>query len=271
MKNTKFSFNRAWLLLTALLMSALVVVSFTSCKSDDDDDDEVHYALYPVELSADDPVSGVYSTTAYSNWGAEIAFIFRSSIAYATACSADSLSSVDGLKENTDYVKVTIDDYSNNPTVSKKDLYFNLKDSNKVYVVYNLLSGADSSDGISDSELDKHSGVILFQAKYSPWKSPTVGCWYGVKFQFLTKDGEIPTSVNKDSVFSDTKIYIEGAAGDAYKNITTLDEAVEKFAFNNADCFNTTYWTSSSSGADKTGRAVSSVIVPTKNIFSKVE
>lgn len=37
MKNTKFSFNRAWLVLIALLMSALVAVSFTSCKSDDDD------------------------------------------------------------------------------------------------------------------------------------------------------------------------------------------------------------------------------------------
>lgn len=37
MKTTKFSFNRAWLVLTALLMSALVAVSFTSCKSDDDD------------------------------------------------------------------------------------------------------------------------------------------------------------------------------------------------------------------------------------------
>ena len=264
MKNTKFSFNRAWLVLTALLMSALVAVSFTSCKSDDDDDDSIHYSLYPVELSADDPVSGVYSGSAGS-------YIFRSSIVYAAASSAANISSVDGLEENIDYVKVTIDDYSNYTNVSKKDLYFNLKDSNKVYVVYNLLSGADSSDGISDSELDKHSGVILFQAKYSPYGIPSVGCWYGVKFQFLTKDGEIPTSLNKDSVFSDTKIYIEGAAGDAYKNITTLDEAVEKFAFNNADCFYTTYWPSSSSGADKTGRAVSSSIVPTKNVFSKVE
>ena len=264
MKNTKFSFNRAWLVLTALLMSALVAVSFTSCKSDDDDDDSIHYSLYPVELSADDPVSGVYSTTAYSNYGAEIAFILRPSIVYATASSCAALDSIDGLTENTDYIK--------NPNNYDSEVkYFNLKDSNKVYVVYNLLSGADSSDGISDSELDKHSGVILFQAKYSPYGIPSVGCWYGVKFQFLTKDGEIPTSVNKDYVFSDTKIYIEGAAGDAYKNITTLDEAVEKFAFNNADCFNTTYWTSSSSGADKTGRTVSSSIVPTKNVFSKVE
>ena len=245
-------------------MSALVAVSFTSCKSDDDDDDSIHYSLYPVELSADAPVSGVYSTTAYSNWGVEIAFILRPSIAYATASSCAALNSIDGLTENSDYIK-------NPNTYDQKVKYLNLKDSNKVYVVYNLLSGADSSDGISDSELDKHSGVILFQAKYSPWGTPTVGCWYGVKFQFLTKNGEIPTSVNKDSVFSDTKIYIEGAAGDAYKNITTLDEAVEKFAFNNADCFNTTYWTSSSSGADKTGRAVSSSIVPTKNVFSKVE
>ncbi len=264
MKTTKFNFNRAWLVLTALLMSALVAVSFTSCKSDDDDDDSIHYSLYPVELSADAPVSGVYSTTAYSNWGVEIAFILRPSIAYATASSCAALNSIDGLTENSDYIK-------NPNTYDQKVKYLNLKDSNKVYVVYNLLSGADSSDGISDSELDKHSGVILFQAKYSPWGTPTVGCWYGVKFQFLTKNGEIPTSVNKDSVFSDTKIYIEGAAGDAYKNITTLDEAVEKFAFNNADCFNTTYWTSSSSGADKTGRAVSSSIVPTKNVFSKVE
>lgn len=263
MKNTKFSFNRAWLVLTALLMSALVAVSFTSCKSDGDDDDSIHYSLYPVELSADDPVSGVYSTTAYSG-GAEIAFILRPSIAYATASSCAALNSIDGLTENSDYIK-------NPNTYDSEVKYLNLKDSNKVYVVYNLLSGADSSDGISDSELDKHSGVILFQAKYSPYGTPSVGCWYGVKFQFLTKDGEIPTSVNKDSVFSDTKIYIEGAAGDAYKNITTLDEAVEKFAFNNADCFNTTYWTSSSSGADKTGRAVSSSIVPTKNVFSKVE
>lgn len=263
MKNTKFNFSRAWLTLTALLMSALVAVSFASCKSDDDDE-IIHYSIYPVELSADDPVSGVYSGSAGY-------YIFRPSIVYATSSSCSALDSVDGLRENTDYAKVTIDDYSNYPNVSKKDLYLNLKDSNKVYVVYNLLSGADSSDGISDSELDKHSGVILFQAKYSPYGTPSVGCWYGVKFQFLTKDGEIPTSVNKDSVFSDTKIYIEGAAGDPYKNITTLDEAVEKFAFNNADCFNTTYWTSSSSGADKTGRAVSSSIVPTKNVFSKVE
>ena len=264
MKNTKFSFNRAWLVLTALLMSALVAVSFTSCKSDDDDDDSIHYSLYPVELSADDPVSGVYSGSAGS-------YIFRSSIVYAAASSAANISSVDGLEENIDYVKVTIDDYSNDPNVSKKDLYFNLKDSNKAYVVYNLLSDADSSDGISDSELDKHSGVILFQAKYSPYGTPAVDCWYGVKFQFLTKDGESPTSVNKDTVFSDTKIYIEGAAGDAYKNIATLNEAVEKFAFNNADCFNTTYWTASASGADKTSRTVSSVVVPTKNVFSKVE
>jgi len=42
MKNTKFSFNRAWLVLTALLMSALVAVSFISCKSDDDDDASIY-------------------------------------------------------------------------------------------------------------------------------------------------------------------------------------------------------------------------------------
>ena len=265
MKNTKSYFNRVWLVLAALLMSAFAAVSLAGCKTDDDDDDkEIHYSIYPVRLSADDPVSGVYS-------GSAGLFIFRPSLAYATASSCTILDSVEGKIKGKDYEVITIDDYSDYQNIKKKDIYFNLKDSSEVYVVYNLLSDADSSDGISDDELDKHSGVILFQAKYSPYNSPAVGCWYGVKFQFLTEDGKIPTSTNKNSIFSSTKIYIEGAAGDAYNNIATLEEAVEKFAFNNSDCFNEMYWTASSSGADKTGRAAFSSIVPTDNVFTKVE
>ena len=265
MKNTKSYFNRAWLVLAALLVSAFAAFSLAGCKTDDDDDEkEIHYSIYPVKLSADDPVSGVYSGNAGQ-------FIFRPSLAYAIASSCAPLNSIEGKLKGKDYEVVTIDNYDNYPDIKKEDIYFNLKDSSEVYVVYNLLSDADPSDGISDDELDKHSGVILFQAKYSPYGSPVLGCWYGVKFQFLTEDGKIPTSTNENHIFSSTKIYIEGAVGDAYNNIAALDEAVEKFAFNNSDCFNEVSWTESSSGADKTGRSAFSSIVPTENIFTKVE
>ena len=60
MKNTKFSFNRAWLVLTALLMSALVAVSFTSCKSDDDDDDLPSGVEY---LSSDSLLIGTWKSS----------------------------------------------------------------------------------------------------------------------------------------------------------------------------------------------------------------
>ena len=58
MKNTKFNFSRAWLSLTALLMSALVAVSFTSCKSDDDDDDLPSGVEY---LSSDSLLVGTWN------------------------------------------------------------------------------------------------------------------------------------------------------------------------------------------------------------------
>lgn len=58
MKNTKFSFNRAWLILTALLMSALVAVSFTSCKSDDDD-----ASIYGTWVNKTDTYTETYKIT----------------------------------------------------------------------------------------------------------------------------------------------------------------------------------------------------------------
>ena len=58
MKNTKFSFNRAWLVLTALLMSALVAVSFTSCKSDDDD-----ASIYGTWVNKTDAYTETYKIT----------------------------------------------------------------------------------------------------------------------------------------------------------------------------------------------------------------
>lgn len=59
MKNTKFSFNRAWLVLTALLMSALVAVSFTSCKSDDDND----VSIYGTWVNKTDAYTETYKIT----------------------------------------------------------------------------------------------------------------------------------------------------------------------------------------------------------------
>ena len=58
MKNTKFSFNRAWLVLTALLMSALVAVSFTSCKSDADD-----ASIYGTWVNKTDTYTETYKIT----------------------------------------------------------------------------------------------------------------------------------------------------------------------------------------------------------------
>lgn len=58
MRNTKFSFNRAWLVLTALLMSALVAVSFTSCKSDDDD-----ASIYGTWVNKTDTYTETYKIT----------------------------------------------------------------------------------------------------------------------------------------------------------------------------------------------------------------
>lgn len=259
MKSVRFCSVRAVLACAVLAL----LFPFVSCSSDDEEP-EVHYDVYPVELSADDPVSGVYSTkAAQGEYGSETAYIFRPSIAYATACSCAKMDAPAGT-ENTDYLKIS---------AYGADTYFNLKDANKVYVVYNLFSDADKEDGISPDELDKHSGVIIFQAKHSPYGTPQEGCFYGVKFQFLTQDGEPPTSANKDSVFSTTKVYIEGGynADTAYNTVSTLEEAVEKFGFGNGGYFAASSWTSSASGADKTGRAAACSGGMAGAVFTKIE
>ncbi len=101
------------------------------------------------------------------------------------------------------------------------------KGTSSIYAVYNVKDGA----------VNKNEGVLLFVAQTSPYFTPTAGKWYGVKFQINTADSK--------------KALIEGAAGDAYKNISTLSEAVKKFAYDNTDCFNSDYWNESDSGATK--------------------
>lgn len=58
MKSTKFNFSRAWLVLTALLMSVLVAVSFAGCKSDDDD-----ASIYGTWVNKTDTYTETYKIT----------------------------------------------------------------------------------------------------------------------------------------------------------------------------------------------------------------
>lgn len=195
-------------------------------------------------LSNSDPIAGTFSTSAYSYYGSDTAFIFKENIAYATSCSCSTLESTDGKTEGKDWQKIPF--YGT-------DLIFDLSSSEKIYVNYNVFSDANVSDGIQENEIDKHSGVILFKAKYSPYETPVQNCYYGVKFQFTAENGKIPEKIASTIKYSNTKAYIEGGYNllAEYNNATTLEQAKKLFAFNNSAYFNESYWTESNSGADK--------------------
>lgn len=266
MKKSLFSFGRTTLFCAVLALS----LPFVSCKQEL----EESYSLPPyksLQLTQNAPVVGKYSTKNFSQYGMDDAYIFRPNFAYATASSAEILESVEGKIEGEDYFTVTETDYSNWPEVTSVSKYLNLKGTEKVYAVYNLLTGAVTTDGISDDEIDYYSGVIIFQAKYSPYGTPTVNCFYGVKFQFLTEDGKIPETTTKDTKYG-KKIYIEGgySSDKAYNNVATLEEAITKFSFNDANYFSESAWTESSSGAEQTSRSADKTIkIPENNIFVK--
>ncbi|MGN0728928.1 hypothetical protein [Treponema sp.] len=266
MKSLRFSFRCAAVRFAAFFLFCCFSLSFFSCSLDDDDDDYVVRSVgKAVALSEDDPVSGVYSTKNTQSYGTEVAFIFRPSMAYATACSCEGKNEPsEGCVTFTFWDSVKKESFS---------LYFIPDNTNPVYVVYNVYADADWSDGIQDEEIDKHSGVIIFKAKCSPYRTPTEGCYYGVKFQFLDSDGNLPVISKKSSSFSSEKIFIEGGFSEdaSYDNISNLAEAVEKFAFNNEDYFTSRYWTSSYSGAEQTGRSVSLPYDMQQNVFTKTE
>lgn len=257
MKKSLFSFGRTTLFCAVLALS----LPFVSCKQEL----EESYSLPPyksLQLTQDAPVVGKYSTKNFSQWGMDDAFIFRPNFAYATASSAETLEDIKGKTE--DYFPVF-----NFNTNSYDNL--NMKGTEKVYAVYNLLSGAVTTDGISDDEIDYYSGVIIFQAKYSPYGNPTKNCFYGVKFQFLTEDGKIPETTTKNTKYG-KKIYIEGgySSDTTYNNVATLEEAITKFSFNNKNYFSESNWTQSSSGAEQTSRSAESAIsINEDNIFVK--
>lgn len=258
MKKSLFSFGR-----TALFCAVFVLsLSFVSCKQEL----EESYSLpryrplqIPFQLTEDAPVVGKYSTSFMDD-----NFIFRPNFAYATASSAETLEDIKGKTEGEDYFPVF-----NFNTNSYDNL--NMKGTEKVYAVYNLLTGAVTTDGISDDEIDYYSGVIIFKAKYSPYKKPTVNCFYGVKFQFLTEDEKIPETTTKDTKYG-KKIYIEGgdSSDTAYNNVATLEEAITKFSFNNENYFSKSNWTQSLSGAEQTSRSADKTIkILENNIFVK--
>lgn len=195
-------------------------------------------------LSNSDPIAGTFSTSAYSAYGSDTAFIFQENIAYATSCSCSTLESTEGKTEGKDFQK--INSYGT-------DLFFDLSSSEKIYVNYNIFSDADLKDGIQENEIDKHSGVILFRAKYSPYENPVQNCYYGVKFQFTTENGKIPEKIVSSTKYSSNKAYIEGGynALHEYNNAKTLEQAKKLFAFENSAYFSEESWTEATSGADK--------------------
>lgn len=211
--------------LTALAVLALTL--FAGCKQDVGSNDGFIDRTQPVEkaeLEADDPICGAWN----NKWG-RLVLNCNPDFVWATcaSCTKD-----DTLTEN----------YFSINAYGTEEKY--KKDSSKIYAVYNTYS-----DGTG---VDKHSGVIIFKAKYSPWGSPTEGCYYGVKFQFLTADHTLPTIRTASTVYTDD-VYIEGGynADSSYNNVTDLETAVEMFGFDSEAYYNPSNWNESNSGASK--------------------
>lgn len=204
--------------MTALAVLALVL--FAGCKQDMGDEKESLPAGVS-RLEADDPICGTFS----GNFGKSI---YSQKLSVHTAASATKIDQKESGCSTFSQFDWDKSDF--------KD------DANPTYVVYNKYS-----DGTG---IDKHSGVIIFQAKYSPWGSPAVGCYYGVKFQFLESGKKIPETRSASTVYTDD-IYIEGGYNAAYNNVSTLEDAVKKFGFDNTAYFNPSFWNWEKSGASK--------------------
>lgn len=230
----KLRFN-LWAVLAAMLLVSSV--AFTGCKTEDEKEIIYFVATPVVPLSDSDPIANTFT----GNFGDAK---FASDFAWATSCSCTKLTSVEGLDEST-YHTMTAFDWTKYDYV---DSYYD-KDSEPVYVVYNTFTDADLTDGIQKEEIDKHSGVVIFKAKDSPWGSPTVGCYYGIKFQFLVGEKEVPETRTSTTQYTDF-LFIEGGYSEdsAYKNVSTLAEAVLKFGFNNTGYFSDNSWKYAASG-----------------------
>ena len=234
MKSTRFASFCGRTTVALIFVSSLFLFS---CSQNDEAISDPPVSTLQV-LSNSDPIAGTFSA-----FGSDTAFIFKENIAYATSCSCSTLESTEGKTEGKDFQK--INSYGT-------DLFFDLSSSEKIYVNYNVFSDADLTDGIQENEIDKHSGVILFKAKYSPYY-PAKDCYYGVKFQFTTENGKIPEKIVSSTKYSSNKAYIEGGynALHEYNNAKTLEQAKKLFAFENSAYFSEESWTEAISGADK--------------------
>lgn len=201
-----FSFGRVAALASLVL---LVSFGFISCQPKAEYPGYVQVGnVKAYDLKADDPICG--------EWNGAYGLLLYSTpdFVWATAASGKKLeASADGC------ITLKLMNYS---TSKEEDNYF-AKSTSPAYAVY-------KTD-------DKKSGVLLFVAEESPYGTPAVGKWYGVKFQIDAADSK--------------KALIEGAFGADYNNISTLAEAVEKFAFDNTECFSEASWTEAYSGATK--------------------
>ena len=235
MKSTRFASFCGRTTVALIFVSSLFLFS---CSQNDEAISDPPVSTLQV-LSNSDPIAGTFSA-----FGSDTAFIFKENIAYATSCSCSTLESTEGKTEGKDFQK--INSYGT-------DLFFDLSSSEKIYVNYNIFSDADLKDGIQENEIDKHSGVILFKAKYSPYEFPVQDCYYGVKFQFTTENGKIPEKIVSSTKYSSNKAYIEGGynALHEYNNAKTLEQAKKLFAFENSAYFSEESWTEATSGADK--------------------
>ncbi len=203
-------------------------------------DKEVYVPVFVNYLTENDPICGKFDFT--SEWGG-LALKAEPDFAYAMCASGTR------VQESGENV-ATVTGYAG-PEYYKRD--------SAIYVVYNKF---DDSEAV-----DTHSGVIIFKANTSDYGFPKAGCYYGVKFQFLTEGKKVPEKRTKATVYTND-LLIEGGSNlddvlsfegytatsyseGGYNTVTDLATAVEMFAFDNTAYFSNDSWNWESSGATR--------------------
>lgn len=201
-------------------------------------DKEVYVPVFVYYLTENDPICGEFT----ASWGG-LALKAEPDFAYAMCASGTR---VQEAGENV----ATVTGYTG-PEYYKRD--------SAIYVVYNKFDDSDAAD--------IHSGVIIFKANTSDYGFPKAGCYYGVKFQFLTEGKKVPEKRTKATVYTND-LLIEGGSNSndvltydgyaassysegGYNTVTDLATAVEMFAFDNTAYFSNDSWNLESSGATR--------------------
>ena len=203
-------------------------------------DKEVYVPVFVNYLTENDPICGKFDFI--SEWGG-LALKAEPDFAYAMCASGTR------VQESGENV-ATVTGYAG-PEYYKRD--------SAIYVVYNKF---DDSEAV-----DIHSGVIIFKANTSDYGFPKAGCYYGVKFQFLTEGKKVPEKRTKATVYTNDLLIEGGSNSDdvltydgyvassysegGYNTVTDLATAVEMFAFDNTAYFSNDSWNLESSGATR--------------------